>query len=756
MGEVYRARDTKLQREVALKVLPADVAKDPEALARFEREALAVAALSHPNILAIHDFGTDDARAFAVLELLEGETLRDRLAAGPLPERQAVAVALQIARGLAAAHEKGIVHRDLKPENVFVTRDGQVKVLDFGLAKRSTTVRGADETSAPTQAQSTEPGTVLGTVAYMSPEQTRGIALDARSDIFAFGAVLYEMLTGRRAFARASAADTMAAILKEEPAYADIAPSLEGIVRHCLEKDRGERFQSAKDVVFHLQEIASGTGGVAVSAPVAGPTRSRAVLAAVVAGAAVLAAVVLHNLHRRSTPAVGAPSIAVLPFTNLSSDKDQEFFSDGLSEELLGLLAKVSGLHVAGRTSSFAFKGKSEDLRVIGRKLNVATVLEGSVRRAGDRLRVSAQLVSVSDGFQIWSETYDRAMSDVFAMQDEIAGSVVAALKVKLLPQEQPAASTHGTGSTEAYAEYLRGRQLHGRGGLENLRQAEDAYRKALALDPKFAPARAGLAGCESMCAAISTVGAIEGMKRARAEADAAIALDPGLAEGYVVRGWVRFKLDWDWGGADADISRALTLNPSSSGAHNVHGQILACRGRLADAERELLTATSLDPLWILGWFQLSAILRAEGKLPEARNALARSLEIDPSARVGFPAGMLSILEHRPAEAIPQLERAPEGFRQTGLAIAYHDLGRAEDSRRELADLIAKDARGAALQIAEVYAWTGDRDRAFEWLDAACERRDPGVTTVKWDPLVASLKNDPRFTRLLETLKLAP
>jgi hypothetical protein len=373
--------------------------------------AKAVAALSHPNILSIFDFGTQDGVSYAVMELLEGETLRGKLDAGPIPQRQAVDYALQIAKGLSAAHEKGIVHRDLKPENLFVSKDGHLKILDFGLAKRVEQVPPGKETSAPTASGHTQPGTVMGTVGYMSPEQVRGLPVDHRSDIFSFGAILYELLSGKRAFKRDTAADTMAAIMKEEPpelseSGRNVSPALDHIVRHCLEKNRDNRFQTAKDIAFNLSEA------------------------------------------------------SLAPATS------------GLRE-----VAMPPG-----------------DLRAIGEKLAVGTVLEGSVQRSGERLRVSTQLVNVADGYQMWAETYDRKITDVFAVQDEIAGAVVAALKVRLLPSDPPVVSQHRTSNLEAYNQYLLGRKFYGRNNGDGYRRAADSYEKALALDPNYAAAYAELA----------------------------------------------------------------------------------------------------------------------------------------------------------------------------------------------------------------------------------------------------------------------
>jgi serine/threonine protein kinase len=401
MGEVYRARDSKLDRDVAIKVLPQSVADDPDTLARFEREAKAVAALSHPNILAIHDFGDQDGIAYAVMELLEGETLRGKLNAGPITQKQAVDYALQVAKGLSAAHEKGIVHRDLKPENIFVTRDGHLKILDFGLAKRVETVAPGKETSAPTGSGHTEPGTVMGTAGYMSPEQVKGLPVDHRSDIFSFGTILYELLSGKRAFKRDTNAETMAAIMRDEPpelseSGRNISPALDRIVKHCLEKDRNHRFQSARDIAFNLSEQSS---------------------PAVTSGA------------RETAPPVTSAgfSVAVLPFKS-SGDAEMESFGHGLAEEITTGLSRFRYLSVVASASTSRLKGEAGDERALGAKLGARYVLDGSIRRGGSAIRLSAQLVDAQTGAQLWAETYNRDLqtSSIFAVQDDVAARIVA------------------------------------------------------------------------------------------------------------------------------------------------------------------------------------------------------------------------------------------------------------------------------------------------------------------------------------------
>ncbi|MCM3876711.1 MAG: tetratricopeptide repeat-containing serine/threonine-protein kinase [Thermoanaerobaculia bacterium] len=767
MGEVYRARDGRLERAVALKVLPEEFFEDKERSARFEREAKLLAAVNHPNIAAIHSFEEVSGRHLLVMELLEGTTLREKLDAGLVATRQAADYALQIAKGLSAAHEKGIVHRDLKPENLFVTKDGHLKILDFGLAKRTEHERTGDETSAPTAAR-TDPGTVMGTVGYMSPEQVKGHAVDHRSDIFSFGAILYELLSGRKAFKRDSAAETIAAILKEEPpdlseSGRSVPPALDHIATHCLEKSREDRFQSAKDIVFALSEASApvvGGGSQEVPAPRVSKRKSLLPAAAGVfvligAGTAVL-------LNRRpaapASSAAAGPSIAVLPFTNLSSEKDQEYFSDGLSEELRGLLTKVKELRVAGRASSFAFKGKTEDLASIGQKLHVTTVLEGSVRRAGGQLRVSTQLVNVADGYQIWAETYDRKLTDVFAVQDEIAGAVVAALKVKLLPQEGPAASQHHTSNPEAYNQYLLGRQFSNRSNPDSFRRAHECYANAIALDPRYAAAYAGLAITEFGLSedAKSTAAEAEGRQKAIAAADRAISLDPALAEGYSARGYLRSWISWDWTGAQADFERALSLEPGDSTTLRNQSILLSSVGRLPEAVAAARKATELDPLSASAWHYLGRHLNASRQLPEARKAFLRALEINPERiYVHFLFGVTSLLGKEPGTALPEFRREPsETHRLAGVAMAEHDLGHPTEAQHALDELIARHARASAYQIAEVYAWRTERHKAFEWLDRAYAQRDAGLSYVKSDPLLAKVRDDPRHAAMLKRMNL--
>ena len=601
----------------------------------------------------------------------------------------------------------------------------------------------------------------MGTLGYMSPEQVRGLPVDHRSDIFSFGAILYELLTGNKAFRRLTASDTIAAILKEEPpdlseSGRNISPALDHIVRHCLEKDRDDRFQTAKDIAFNLTEQSS-QSGVSGSREIAEPRASnRQALILVAAGVLVVAGVLL--LRRSMAPsAVAGPSIAVLPFRNLSEDQSQDYFSDGLAEELAGLLAKVKELHVAGHASSLALKGKTEDLASIGQKLHVATVLEGSVRRSGDRLRVSTQLVSVTDGYQIWAETYDRKLTEVFAVQDEIAAAVVGALKVKLLPSDPPVASRHRTSNPEAYNEFLLGQQFFHRQNQDGFRRAVSAGEKAVALDPDYAAAYAWLARSLTMLVSFPRTAEEQEEIRRKAlwAAERAVALDPGLAEGFSARGNARTFVGRDWSGAQADFERAFSLNPSDALTHAQYGRLLARLGRLPEAIAECKKATELDPLYTGAWNLLGSYLSSNGQLSEAQRALTRALEISPENEFGrFFLGVTLLLEGKANEALSGVGPPTNSYRLTVLALAEHSLGHKKESQQALDALIAKHGETAAYDVVRVYGWRGERDRAFEWLDRSLAQDDPHLPNLKTDPLVAKLRDDPRYTAMLKKLNL--
>jgi serine/threonine-protein kinase len=735
MGEVYRARDTRLDRDVAVKVLPENLVADGEALARFEREAKAVAALSHPNILAIHDFGRDRGIAYTVMELLEGETLRDRLDAGVIPQRKALDYALQIAQGLAAAHDRGIVHRDLKPQNVFVTRDGLVKILDFGLAKSRPEPRSADDETKPMSgASGTRSGAILGTVGYMSPEQVRGAEADNRSDLFSFGVILYEMLAGERAFRKESEVETMMAILQEEPpdmarAGKDVSPELAEILAHCLEKNPEERFQSSRDLVFALR-VAEREG------------RPRS-----------------DSGSRSGVPAAeteAAISIAVLPFRNISADRDNEYFSDGMTEEIINALTKIEALRVASRTSAFAFKGKDEDVRRIGAALGVRTVLEGSIRRSGRKIRIAAQLIDVADGYHLWSETFDREMEDVFAVQDEISRSIADTLKVRLLPADA-AGLDRGTENVEAYNDYLKGRYYF------NRREAPEAiveFERALARDPRYTPAYTGLADAYCIYGFYGGIPTRDAFARARAAAEKALALDPDSADVHVSLALVDHYFGWDLARERAQLRLAIRLAPRSAAAYSWMGLSLAFQ---SDQEAFLMArrATELEPLSANAQTNVGWTFYARRLFDEAVREFRRALHIDPTAPYPLWAIALTYMTMgQPEKAVAPLEKVMEITKRSQshyaaiLGGAYASAGQRPKALAILEDLTRRSATEyiAPFHLAFLHIPLGNADEAVSCLERACEERNALAWWIRACPFYDPIREHPRFPALLEKI----
>jgi TolB-like protein/tetratricopeptide (TPR) repeat protein len=604
MGEVYRARDTRLARDVAIKVLPAEFASDPERLTRFEREARATAALDHPNILAIFDIGAHEGVPYIVEQLLDGESLRERIKRGPLAVRNAGAVAGQIAQGLAAAHEKRIIHRDLKPENVFITLDGVVKILDFGLAKLVEAVPlGGAETLSAAPTGATVAGHVLGTAGYMAPEQARGLPVDQRADVFAFGVVLYELLSGVRPFRGDTYTDTVAAVLKEEPPPlpAGVPVALQGLVSRCLEKRPEARYQSGRDLARELQDVLTGSGQAA-QVPITAPARARRAVGLVLAGGAVLAvaAGLFVNLkpYAPRTGQAKPTRIVVLPFENLGAPEDA-YFAAGMAEEITSRLANVQGLGVISRTSAIQYDQTGKTVKQIGADLGVDFVLEGSVRwehgqGKESRVRITPQLIRVADDTHVWADRYDRVLADVFAIQSEVAESAVRAMGVALLPREQTALKEVSTNDLQAYDLYLRGlEEERGRG-----REGEDAaqmYQSAVDRDPQFAQALAGLARVHAV-ACLFGDGSPERLARCKAAAERAVELRPDLAESHSALGYYFFVGPGDYPRALAELAKALEIQPGNSEALLATDMILRRQGRWVESAEVLSKALESDP----------------------------------------------------------------------------------------------------------------------------------------------------------------
>jgi TolB-like protein/tetratricopeptide (TPR) repeat protein/tRNA A-37 threonylcarbamoyl transferase component Bud32 len=646
MGEVYKARDSKLKRDVAIKVLPQSLAADPDALARFEREALAVAALSHPNILAIFDFGTYEGIVYAVMELLEGETLRGKLDTGPIPQKQAVDYALQVAKGLSAAHEKGIVHRDLKPENLFVASDGHLKILDFGLAKRVETVSPDDETSAPMSAGQTVTGTVMGTAGYMSPEQVRGLPVDHRADIFSFGAILYELLTGAKAFKKDTPGDTMAAILRDEPpepadSSRDISPGLDIIVRHCLEKERDNRFQSAKSIVFALSQDSFSTftsGARFVERPPAGKRKAASITAAAILLLAVAGVFLWRRSHLSSGEVAAVKRVAVLPFENLGAAED-DYFADGIADEIRGKLTSLPGVEVIARGSSTPYKKTRKTPSQIAEELGVGYLLTATVRcertGGGGRVHVTPELVEVKKAgapTATWQLPFDAAMTDVFQVQSDIASRVAQALGVALAAGAEKRLSEKPAQNLAAYNAYLKGEEIWNSTGDDppSVRKALGFYEQAVVLDPGFSQAWARVSDANSILYTISTPTPALA-ERARQAAKEAIALAPNRPEGYLAFGRYERLVSKDFDRALEHYAKGQRVAPGN--ADPLYGTARAEEGlgHWDAAVQHLRQAASLDPRSTVNFTALGYALQRLRRYPEAREAFERGLALAPA-----------------------------------------------------------------------------------------------------------------------------
>jgi serine/threonine-protein kinase len=692
MGEVWKARDTRLNRIVAVKRLKT------EHNARFEQEARAIAALNHPHICQIHDIGPD----YLVLEYIDGTPI-----GGPLSTADAVRFATQIAEALDAAHRKGVVHRDLKPANIMVTTEGSVKLLDFGLAKQ---VTDTDETH-------TIEGTVMGTAAYMAPEQAEGKPLDARSDVFSFGAVLYELLGGRRAFSGENSISTMAAILHKEPAALDAPPALQQIVKRCLAKQPANRFQTMAELKAALE-----------TAPAAGASAEE------------------------------LPSIAVLPFSNMSADKENEYFSDGLAEEIINLLAQIPGLKVTARTSAFAFRGKEQDIQKIAETLHVKTILEGSVRRAGTRIRVMAQLINAADGYHLWSQRYDREMADIFDLQDEIAQAIASALHVQL--SGKPAAREQYKPTLPAYEALLKARYYIGRMHPDVLPRIKESFEQVLALDPKFA-----LAHCEYgiyflVMSILGTLPADQALPQARAHAQKALDLDPSIPEGHAMLGLTSAFLEHDWKEVERRFRLAMAHPPISPLVRFLYAAAcLVPTGRTAEAVQQVELALQEDPLNPVMQIQRAIFLVSAGRDEDAGRRLSEILELDPT--VAPANGFLSVYYLMRGDLDQALAFQTKAFALTpqvpnaigakaGLLARTGDIAGAE----ALIQKLQPDAFGAPRALAIYYWIRGDLDAMADWLEKAIDQHDPAIPGMLRQWYGRALRNTPHWARLMRRLNL--
>ena len=792
MGEVYRVRDTRLDRTVAIKVLPPEFSADPDRLARFQREAKTIAALSHPHICTLHDVGEAipsgplplSAVHYLVMELVEGETLAARIArragapgaeAPGLHPDEALSIATQLAGALGYAHAHGIVHRDLKPANIMLTPDGAVKVLDFGLAKSAVLASAGPASEQATLAPDpTIAGAVLGTPHYMSPEQARGEPVDARADVWAFGCVLYEMLAGRRAFDGRTATDVLAAVIKDEPGWDALPPStppnVRELVHRCLTKDAGRRPAGMATVSGALATFATGENAP-VAAPAtsaslpavraAGTRRGRqvAVAALIVAALAVVAAG-LWKFGPGGPAGPSIKSIAVLPLTNASGHPDDAFFADGMTDVLIANLGSIEALKVISRTSVMAYRGSSKSPREIARELKVDAIVEGSALRSGDRVRITAQLIDPGAGTIIWSDTYERDMRDVMTLQGDVARAIARRIQTTLAPEVDERLAAKPV-RPDVYEDYLKGRYFLYQTTPEGLQKAEEFFTRALEKDPAFAAAHAGLADVNIVRSFSGIVQPAEALEQAKMHAVRAVQLDDQLADAHASLAWISF-LKWDWVTAEQEFRRALQLNPGDAVARMNYAQFLAGRGRDQDALREAQRSRERDPLSLPLHTAYAAVMIGVGRYDEAIAVCQEALRMNPGffwahqhlwrayAQKGrfeeaLAEGRASFSAQGDGEVVKALER---GQRQAGYAGAM----------RAAADTLAARARTQyvmAFGVASLYAQGGEKQAALEWLERAYQQHGALLEYIRISPEFEALRPDPRYQDLLRRLNLA-
>jgi eukaryotic-like serine/threonine-protein kinase len=743
MGEVYRACDVRLDRPVAVKILRPEITSDQERKQRFIHEAKAASALNHPNIVTVYDIGETDGTDFIVMEYVDGKTLGELIGKKGLPAEEAMRCTVQIADALGKAHAAGIVHRDIKPSNVMITHAGLAKVLDFGLAKPfAADIADLDSRISTIALDATRESMLAGTAAYMSPEQARGDRVGPASDVFSLGSLLYEMITGRRAFARDTTVATLAAVLRDEPIpiheiTADVLLDVEKFVGRCLRKDPNRRFHHMMDVKLRLEEILAD-----LQSAVARPVRP------VVAST------------RADVPA----SVAVLPFTDLSQRRDQDYFCDGLAEELINAMSKVKGLRVASRTSSFRFRGQAGDIREIGTRLGVSHVLEGSVRRESDHLRVTAQLVNSADGYHLWSDRYDRELKDIFAVQDEISQAVVSALREKLVGAPAGQLVTRATENPEAYDLYLKGRYHWSRWRADAMSTAAELFERATVKDPNYAAAWAGLADASALLCHWTTAPRDVWAKAKRA-ALTALELDPDLPEGHSALGTILSFYEWDWQGAERALRRAIQLNPASAVARTWYGAHLTAVGSLDESRVQYQQAAAIDPLAIFSHGPLAVTYYYLREYERAIRELEMTLDFDPTHPQAYMyLGRSYLAARRLDEAVKVLERGTglpaADVRMRGiLGCAYAIMGKHTDAHRLLDEIdVGSKSRYPSLGLFSatfVHVGLGQNDQALDGLERLCTERSTLLHWIKVDPIYDPLRSNPRFENILRRMGLS-
>jgi serine/threonine-protein kinase len=736
MGQVYRGRDPRLARDIAIKILPQDMTNDVQAVARFEREARAIASLSHPNIVAIHDFGEQDGTFYVITELLHGRTLRKRMEEGAVSWRKAVEIGAEIAEGLAAAHAHSIVHRDLKPENVFILEDGRVKILDFGLAQTDPLMTDREEAMVTTTKWfQTNPGMVIGTLGYMSPEQLRGEVVDPTADLFSLGVMLFEMITTRKPFHRSSGAATIAAILHDDipgdELTGNVPVELQRIIETCVHKNPQARFQSARDLSLTLRAINSSS--------------------------TIINSEILASVTKRRTSKKSIDSIAVLPFANSSKDPESEYLSDGITEGIINKVSQLPKLKVMARSTVFRYKGRDVDAQTVGRELRVRAVLSGRLQHIGDRIIIGVELVDSLDGAQLWGETYNRRLADLVELQEEVSREIADRLSIRLTGDEKKKLKKKSTENSEAYQLYLKGRYQWNKRTEDGLKRGIALFNEAIENDPSFASAYAGLADSYVTLATNIPLPPRETMPKAKAAAERAIEIDDGLAEAWSSLASVQWWFEWNWEAAEQSYKRAIAQNPNYATAHDGYAMLLCARGRFDEAIEQINRAGDLDPL--------SRIIAVHSGWPfyfardyeSAIRRFRKALELDEHF---IPAhgwlGMALGQQHRYREALEAFQRALDVDRIPILLAMLghtHAIAGNREQAEEVLTVLDYESRSRYISpydIAVIHAGLGDHDAALAKLRDAFEDRSAWMVFMEVDPRLDVLRDDVSFQKLVD------